>query len=234
METSMNEQKATRKMAPVLSLHPGRLTTFMILWLLGLFSSITCGAQSLPLLTRHVRDATLSGEAPSVGRLPITQSMRLVLVLPLRNQEALDELLQELYTPSSPSYHQFLTVEDFAAMYGPSEEDYETVRRFAEANGFTVVGTSPNRMNLDVTGTVGQIEAAFHLEMGVYKHPTEKRTFYAPDREPTPDLAVRLWHISGLDNYSIPKPALVHRDETMVPNASTGSGPSDSFLGSDM
>src|SRR5208282_3139595 len=67
-----------------------------------------------------------------------------------------------------------------------------------------------------------------------YQHPTEDRTFYAPDREPTPDLSVRLWHISGLDNYSIPRPAVMHRDISVRPNATTGSGPSASFLGSDM
>ncbi|HYA62661.1 MAG TPA: hypothetical protein VED66_05620, partial [Candidatus Sulfotelmatobacter sp.] len=66
-------------------------------------------------------------------------------------------------------------------------------------------------------------------------HPTENRTFYAPDREPVPDLAVRLWHISGLDNYSIPHPAgLHHRNASAGSNATTGSGPSASFLGSDM
>src|SRR5580692_3297854 len=69
--------------------------------------------------------------------------------------------------------------------------------------------------------------------MGLYQHPTDNRIFYAPDREPTPDLAIQLWHISGLDNYSIPRPA-VHRNQSARSNATTGSGPSASFLGSDM
>ena len=54
------------------------------------------------------------------------------------------------------------------------------------------------------------VQAAFNVSMGVYLHPTENRTFYAPDREPTAALSFSLWHISGLDNYSIPHPALVH------------------------
>jgi len=45
---------------------------------------------------------------------------------------------------------------------------------------------------------------------------------------------VQLWHIAGLDNYSIPKPAGLHKNVAPKPNATTGSGPSDSFLGSDM
>ncbi|MGD1077314.1 MAG: S53 family peptidase [Candidatus Sulfotelmatobacter sp.] len=199
------------------------------------FASVAsiCHAQSLPLSTRHVRDVTLNGQAQSVGHLPATQTMRLVLVLPLRNQPALEDLLQNLYDPSSPSYRQFLTVEEFTARFGPTPEDYDSVVRFAEANGLKVIGTSPNRVNVDVTGSVTSIEQAFHLTMGLYQHPTENRIFYAPDREPTPAMAVQLWHISGLDNYSIPHPAM-HRDLTARSNATTGSGPSSSFLGSDM
>jgi subtilase family serine protease len=80
--------------------------------------------------------------------------------------------------------------------------------------------------------------------MGNYQHPTENRTFYAPDREPTATLPFPLWHISGLDNYSIPHPLFVKRSdyakahgiapEAVVSHATTGSGPSASFLGSDM
>ncbi|MGA7922239.1 MAG: S53 family serine peptidase [Candidatus Acidiferrales bacterium] len=199
--------------------------------------NIASSAQSLIPLTRQVREVTVNGQARSIGRLPATQTMRLVLVLPLRNQAELGDFLGDLYDPSSSSYRQFLTVEEFTSRFGPTQEDYDAVIRFAEANGLSVVGTSRNRLNVDVTGSVASIEAAFHLTMGVYQHPTENRTFYAPDREPTPDLGIALWHIAGLDNYSIPRPALVRRnpnDQSVKSNATTGSGPSASFLGSDM
>jgi subtilase family serine protease len=213
-----------------------------LLALVGLLlaTSLVSHAQSLPPLTRHVREVTQNGQARFVGRLPAAQTMRIVLVLPLRNQAALDTLLKELYDPASPQYRHFLTVEEFTLRFGPTQEDYNTVIQFAQANGLTVVGTSRNRVNLDVTGTVANIEKAFNLTMGEYMHPTEARMFYAPDREPTPNLSVRLWRIAGLDNYSIPHPLLVHRNATAQsnvsgqPNATTGSGPSASFLGSDM
>jgi kumamolisin len=47
-------------------------------------------------------------------------------------------------------------------------------------------------------------------------------------------LPFSLWHISGLDNYSIPHPLYHHQNLTVKSNATTGSGPSASFLGSDM
>ena len=99
-------------------------------------------------------------------------------------------------------------------------------------------------MDVQVKGPVSAIEAAFHVNMMTYQHPTENRIFYAPDREPTTDLPFQLWHISGLDNYSIPHPLYVKKSdyaaahgidpEDVVTHATTGSGPSASFLGSDM
>jgi len=82
------------------------------------------------------------------------------------------------------------------------------------------------------------------VNLRTYQHPTENRTFYAPDREPSTSLPFSLWHISGLDNYSIPHAMYVKKSdyakahgiapEAVVPHATTGSGPSASFLGSDM
>jgi subtilase family serine protease len=209
-----------------------RRFSLTIVALLSIATSI-CHAQSPTLLTRHVREVTLNGRALLVGRLPETQIIRLTLALPLRNQEVLDSFLQELYDPSSSSYRQFLTVEQFTEKFGPTQEDYDTVIRFAEESGLQVA-TSRNRVNVDVTGSVASIERALHVTLGLYQHPTENRTFYAPDREPTPDVSVRLWHISGLDNYSIPRPTFVHHSTRAKSNATTGSGPSASFLGSDM
>jgi len=211
-----------------------RKSSIPLLTALALVQGVICQAQSLPPQTRHVRDVVLDGQAKSVGRLPAGHAMRLVLVLPHRNQAGLESLLQELYDPASPSYRQFLTVEEFTARFGPSQEDYDAVVSFAQAHGFTVEGTSRNRMNVDITGLVANVEEAFHVNMGLYQHPNENRTFYAADREPTPDVPVTLWHIAGLDNYSIPRPALIRRNAAMKTNATTGSGPSASFLGSDM
>ena len=184
-----------------------RFTTSLLTTLaLGSVLNMVYPAQAASLMTRHLPDAVLNGQAQQVGRLPASQSMRIVLVLPLRNQDALESSLRDLYDPTSPSYHQFLTVEQFTSLYGPTQEDYDAVRNFAQSNGLAVAVTSRNRLNLDVTGPVAGIEAALHVNMAVYQHPTENRTFYAADREPTPDLAIPLWHIAGLDNYSIPQP----------------------------
>ena len=201
-------------------------------------------AQAQSLMTRHVREAVLDGQALSVGRLPATQTMQLNIVLPLRNQGELDNFLRELSDPSSGMYRRFLTVPEFTERFGPTQSDYDAVVRFAKANGFTVVGGTRDGMDVQIVGPVSAVEKAFHVTMGTYQHPTEDRIFYAPDREPTINLPFQLWHISGMDNYSIPHPMFVKKSdyaaahgidvEKVVSHATTGSGPSASFLGSDM
>jgi subtilase family serine protease len=201
--------------------------------LIALFLPISARAQGPLPLTKHVRDVVAQGQAGLVGRLPATQSLRLTIALPLRNQTQLQQLLQSIYDPQSPSYHHFLSVQEFTDQFGPSQSDYDALIRFAEANGFTVTGTAPNRMMVDVTGTVANIQQAFHVTISVYRHPTENRTFYATDQEPAPDLPFPLWHITGLDNFSIPHPASLARD-LAAKSHRTGSGPDGDFIGSDM
>lgn len=181
-----------------------------------------------------MREETINGRARFVDHLSADQPLRLVVVLPLRNQQDLQEFLKELYDPASSFYHKYLTVEEFTEMFGPTQQDYDDVVHWVETNGFTIAAKSRNRMNVDVTGSVATIESAFHVKMGFYQHPTENRTFYAPDREPTVDLPFQLWHIAGLDNYSIPQPALKHKALSVSPQATTGSCPEQSFCGSDM
>jgi subtilase family serine protease len=199
-------------------------------------------AQSV--LTHHVREATRTGAAQVIGRLPESQILQLDVVLPLRDQAGLEAFLKDAYDPASTSYRRFLSVAQFTERFGPSQADYDAVVHFATRNGFAVVGGTRDGMEVQIKGPVSAVESAFHVTMRTYNHPTESRTFYAPDREPTTDLPFALWHVSGLDNYSVPHPMYVKKSDyakahgidadKVVSHATTGSGPSASFLGSDM
>ena len=78
---------------------------------------------------------------------------------------------------------------------------------FAKANGFEIVGTHPNRTLLDVRASVENIEGALHLRMNRYAHPTENRSFFAPESEPSLDLTVPVLYIAGLSDFAKPHPA---------------------------
>jgi len=221
-----------------------RKTNLVLLSIVLTAFGITITAQAQSVLTHHVREASRSSFAQTAAHLPATQELQLDIVLPLRDSEGLNSFLSELYNPSSPAYRKFVTPAEFTERFGPTQADYDKVLDFAKANGLKVVGGSRDGMEVQVKGSVSTIETAFHITLRTYQHPTENRTFYGPDREPTTSLAIPLWHVSGLDNYSIPKPRLVRRSdyaaaqgvspESLVSHATTGSGPSSSFLGSDM
>ena len=213
-----------------------KLGTF---WLpLAICLSLALGiCQAQTVSTHHMRQATQDGTARFLGNVSSAQTLHLVITLPLRNQAELDQLIKDLYNPASPSYHQFLTVDQFTEEFGPTQAQYDAVVNFAQENGLTVADTSPNRVTLQVAGSVANVQRAFNVKLGLYQHPTENRAFFAPDREPTTGLSFSLWHVDGLDNFSIPKPAgLTHNPAgtSSQSNATTGSGPSASYLGSDM
>lgn len=202
------------------------------------------GTTAGTIMTRHVREATVNGQARQVGHLPSTQVMQLNVVLPLRDPDGLHNFLAELYSNTIPNSVHFLTPVEFTERFGPTQQDYEAVVRYMQQHGLAVVGGSRDGMDVQVRGTVAAIEAAFHVNLLTYQHPTENRIFYGPDREPTTDLPFALWHVSGLDNFSMPHPLYVKKSdyaqaqgisaEKVVSHATTGSGPSASFLGSDM
>ena len=88
----------------------------------------------------------------------------------------------------------------------PTAEDYQSVIDFAKAHHSKVTHTHPNRTLVHVTGSVEDIENAFHVHMQKFKHPKEDRNFFAPDAEPSLDLKTPVLAISGLDNYVRPRP----------------------------
>ena len=184
----------------------------------------------------HVRPVVLNGQAPLAGALPSEQKIHFTIVLPLRNEADLHDLLNQLNSPSSEKFGRFLSVSQFTEQYGPTEEDFQAVVAFAKANGLTVVETPENRLTVPLIGTVAQIENTFNVSMNLYQHPTEDRTFYSPDREPSISLSVPIAHISGLDNYVIPHPAVAKSpvERSTSDSPASGSGPSGEYLGSDM
>jgi kumamolisin len=221
-----------------------RRISLLLLAVAALLSAATTNSTAQSLLTHHVREVARTGEARAIGRLPQDQVMQLDVVLPLRDAAGLKSFLADIYDPASFSYRQFLTPPEFTERFGPTQADYDAVVAYVKANGFEVIGGSRDGMEVQIKGPVSSVEKAFRVKMLSYQHPTEGRTFFAADREPTTGLPFPLWHVSGLDNYSLPHPMFVKKtdyarahgipEEKVVTHATTGSGPSASYLGSDM
>jgi hypothetical protein len=190
---------------------------------------------------------TLSGHVPHpisqlqpLGRLSASTNLHLTLGLPLRNRETLTNLIDQLYDPASPLYHQYLTVEQFTERFGPTEEDYQKVLGFARSHNLSVTAKHANRLLVDVVAPVPDVERAFAITLHTYAHPAESRTCFAPDTEPSVESGVPILHVSGLDNFILPHPmnlkppSLSSGTTSAVTNYSlNGSGPGGTYTGKD-
>src|SRR3974390_1591495 len=76
-----------------------------------LATTLSSTAQERKILQGHVSRKILN--LRPLGRVPASINLDLALGLPLRNREALTNLLDQLYDPSSPIYHQYVRSEEF-------------------------------------------------------------------------------------------------------------------------
>jgi len=210
---------------------------FTLLALLYLFTGSPAFARQQ--LHGHVpQEANVSSY---LGAMDTTTTLNLAIGLPLQNQDDLQQFLKDVYYQHSPLYHHFLTPEQFAQQYGPADSDYQAVVDFAKAHNLTVTRTYENHLLVDVQGSVSDIQKTFHVNLNRYQR-ADGSEFHAPDQDPSIDLDVVVTHVSGLENYHVPKPAFsaTKLDEltTKSQNSSSahpnsGSGPSGLYLGGD-
>jgi len=199
-------------------------------FVLGVVPLASAGTRPLP---GHV--PAIVAQLTPLGDLPATNQLHLALGVPLRDAAGLDAVLGQLYDPTSPLFHQYLTPQQFTDQFGPTAADYQAICDFARSNHLAITATNANRLLLDVTGTAAAVQSAFHVHLRVYRHPTENRNFFAPDAEPTVDSSIPIADISGLNNYSRPHPHLVQRDSATAVSATprTGSGSGGTYAGND-
>ena len=220
----------------MLKIKPWLVFTGAIVVLLALTVGPSFGADTRRPI--HGNTPAAVARLHALGNVPATNQLHLSIALPLRDPAGLDTLLKNLYDPASSSYRHYLVPAQFAEQFGASKADYQALIKFAQQSGLKVTGTHPNRLVLDVAGSVAEIERTFQVQMHVYNHPNEKRTFYSPATEPTVDaeVPVQILSVSGLNDYSLPQPASLHMMPPNQPSGSpteAGSGPGGSFRGLD-
>ena len=213
------------------------LLTWVIFFAISFAVTVSAQITGRRALSSHA--ASIAAHLLSIRDLEETNHLDLVIALPLHNQPALTNLLKDLYDPATTNFHQWLTPDDFTKRFGPTEDDYQKVVNFAAAHGLKVTRTHANRLLVDVTGLVADIQKAFQVKLHVYQHPTENRTFYAPDAAPSVETNVPVLCVDGLDNYELPhrlggaiKPISLSTNQGIVAYT-TGSGPGGDFTGSD-
>lgn len=136
-----------------------------------------------------------------LGNIDAGLRLSLSINLSLRNQTALKQYLQALYTPGSYLYHRYLRPADFAALYGPSAQDVQQVTDYLREQGFTVTRAVAGQQVIDFSGSVALAERAFAVQINTYRA-RDGRVFYANSNAPRVPLVLRplILNISGLSN----------------------------------
>jgi len=114
--------------------------------------------------------ALLDAMAP-VGSVPDAtpmHHMQLILKRSLLRQSALDGLIAAQHDPNSASFHQWVTPNEFGATFGVADADIAAATAWLVAQGFTVNGAYPNRMQIDFSGNAGLVKRALHTQENRY------------------------------------------------------------------
>jgi uncharacterized protein (TIGR03437 family) len=165
--------------------------------------------------------AMLSGQIvhplaqPRYDQGPVASTFHLgyiqMMLQPAQAQrEALDQLLAAQRDPSSPSYHNWLTPEQYADRFGLSRTDLARVTAWLRTSGFTIESTARGRDWIAFSGTAAQVEAAFHAP--VHRYTIGSETHFAVATEPVipSELSPLVATILGLNDFypkSMMKPA---------------------------
>jgi len=79
-------------------------------------------------------------------------------------ETAVKQFVDQLYNPASVNFHHWLTAAQFGQRFGLAQQDLDTVTGWLVSQGFAVNHIYPNLV-IDISGTVAQVNHAFHTEM---------------------------------------------------------------------
>lgn len=160
-----------------------------------------------PAQAQQLRPMAVGGVPPLVsvsqlqGADQANRTLQMSVGLSLRNQDQLNALLRDLYDPASPSYRQFLSVDEFAQRFGPTAEQQQVVMNYLTQRGFTITQTYPNHLLIDFSGPESLAEQVFGVTINSYQAP-EGYNFFSNTSDPTLPayLASYVTYVAGLEN----------------------------------
>ena len=109
--------------------------------------------------------------------------MLLLLARSPEREAALKDFIEAAHTPGSPSFHQWLTPEDFGSQFGPAESDVAAVTAWLESHGLTINRVHAGRLAIEFSGTGAQVREAFQTE--IHRYLVRGETHLANATDPT-------------------------------------------------
>jgi len=155
-----------------------------------------------------------------IGALPDARQLSFEVTLAPRDPAGLSELLTELYDPTSPLYHHWLSPAAFDERFAPSPATVAATLAWLRSLGLEASYTSG--FSVSAHGTATQVRAGLGIGLEQYRTPSG-RAIYASRGTPEVPAAIAssVTSIVGLSNAPVAAPAVVP--------ASAGGGGSTVF-----
>ena len=148
-------------------------------------------------LARAQYDRGLQDAAYKLDRITMTFRMTAA------QQADLDALLIQQQDRSFPNFHRWLTPEQYATRFGVSQSDMAAIAAWLGTQGLTVVETARSGNWVAFTGTAGQVQAAFRME--IHRYTANGTNYFANASEPSVPSAFAglVQGFRGLNNYPV-------------------------------
>lgn len=138
------------------------------------------------------------GAAP--GSLPMNR-MLLVLKRSEEQESALRRLIDEQQDKASPSYHKWLTPEDFGKQFGPSDQDVQQVTGWLQRHGFQAVHVSTGKTSIEFSGAAAQVQEALHTSIHKYAVNSEEHWANVSDPQIPTALSPVVAGVESLNDF---------------------------------
>src|SRR5438093_7332425 len=186
-------------------------------------------ALSIIALATPPNRVTLRGSKPSWATSgnhvrPANPSDRLGfrVYLGWTNPAGAEALARAVSDPHSQSYHQYLTPEQFRQQFAPTGNQVAQVQNWLTSQGFTLVYTPDNNHYVSAKGTVGQTQAAFGTNFGMYRVNELGLTLRSPSEDVSipSSLSGLVSGVAGLDQSF----EFIHPNTVVDTNAPPSAG----------
>ncbi len=192
---------------------------------------IAAGASLTPQLqlTGHIPAwVTPAHQTPTAVDLSTPLHISLVLRRDPSVEAALDQLLADQQNPSSPLYHQWITPEQLGTLYGPTQSDLDAITFWAASQGLTVASIQPNRVIVELNGTLATVSNAFHTSFAYFSVGTETRLSATADPSIPAAFSALIQSIHGLTETHL-RPTSRMNPRTL-PSKTAGPQPQTTFV----
>ncbi len=145
--------------------------------------------------------------AKIVGTLADSTPIKLTIALEPRDPAALAAFAQQVSTPGSSVYHDYLSTAQFAQLFGAPAATVQAVRSSLRAQGLEPRSASANGLSIPVTSTAGELARSLSVRFDRVAL-SNGRIAYANTSTPAFDarIAGRIEGVVGLDSLSLDQP----------------------------